>query len=42
MQEAFYTYQMTKKGKTAKEIRDDIMRGEYKTIDLRAMNGPLA
>lgn len=42
MQEAFYAYQMTKKGKTVKEIREGIMRGDYKTIDLRAMNGPLA
>jgi len=42
MQEAFYAYQMTKKGKTAKEIREGIMRGDYKTIDLRTMSGPLA
>ena len=42
MQEAFYAYQMTKKGKTVKEIREGIMRGDYKSIDLRAMNGPLA
>src|SRR5579859_3479470 len=42
MQEAFYAYQMTKKGKTAKQIREGIMRGDYKTIDLRQMNGPLA
>jgi hypothetical protein len=42
MQEAFYAYEMTKKGKTAKQIREGIMRGDYKTIDLNAMNGPLA
>ena len=42
MQEAFYAYLMTKKGKTAKEIREGVMRGDYKTIDLRTMNGPLA
>jgi len=42
MQEAFYAYQMTQKGKTAKQIREGIMRGEYKTIDLRSLNGPLA
>ena len=41
MQEAFYAYQMTKQGKTAKQIREGIMRGDYKTIDLRSMNGPL-
>jgi uncharacterized protein with PCYCGC motif len=41
MQEAFYAYEMTKKGKTAKQIREGIMRGEYKSVDLRAMNGPL-
>lgn len=42
MQEAFYAYQMTKKGKTVKEIREGITRGDYKNIDLRTMNGPLA
>jgi hypothetical protein len=42
MQEAFYAYQMTKKGKTAKQIREGVMKGEYKSIDLNAMNGPLA
>jgi len=41
MQEAFYAYAMTKKGKTATQIREGIMRGDYKTIDLRTMNGPL-
>jgi hypothetical protein len=41
MQEAFYAYEMTKKGKTAQQIREGIMRGEYKTIDLQSMNGPL-
>jgi hypothetical protein len=42
MQEAFYAYQMTKQGKTAKQIREGVMKGEYKNIDLRSMNGPLA
>lgn len=42
MQEAFYAYEMTKKGKSVKEIREGIMHGDYKTIDLRTMNGPLA
>ncbi|HEU5232909.1 MAG TPA: CYCXC family (seleno)protein [Terriglobales bacterium] len=42
MQEAFYAYQMTKKGKTAKQIREGIIKGEYKSIDLNSLNGPLA
>ena len=42
MQEAFYAYEMTKKGKTVKEIRKGVMKGEYKSIDLRTMNGPPA
>lgn len=42
MQEAFYAYQMTKKGKSVTEIREGIMRGDYKSIDLKTMNGPLA
>jgi Protein of unknown function with PCYCGC motif len=42
MQEAFYAYQMTRKGKTAKQIREGVMKGEYKTIDLNTLNGPLA
>src|SRR5215472_963877 len=42
MQEAFYAYQMTRKGKTVKEIREGIMHGDYKNIDLRTLNGPLA
>lgn len=41
MQEAFYAYEMTRKGKTAKQIREGIMHGDYKTIDLNTMNGPL-
>jgi uncharacterized protein with PCYCGC motif len=42
MQEAFYAYQMTKKGKTARQIREGVMKGEYKSIDLQSLNGPLA
>lgn len=41
MQEAFYAHEMSKKGKTVKQIREGIMHGEYKSIDLRSMNGPL-
>jgi hypothetical protein len=33
---------MTKKGKSAKQIREGVMRGDYKSIELQAMNGPLA
>ena len=42
MQEAFNAYEMTKKGKTAKQIREGIVRGDYKSIDLNSMNGPIA
>jgi len=42
MEEAFYAYQMTKKGKTVKEIREGIMRGEYKSIDLQSVTAPIA
>jgi hypothetical protein len=35
MAEAFYAYQMTKKGKTPKEIRAGIMKGDYQSIDLQ-------
>jgi len=34
MQEALYSYRQFKKGKTAKMIRDGIMHGDYKLIDL--------
>jgi hypothetical protein len=34
MAEALYAYQMSKKGETPKKIRDGILRGEYKSIDL--------
>jgi hypothetical protein len=42
MQEAFYAYQMTKLGKTPKQIREGVIRGDYKSIDLQKMGGPLA
>jgi hypothetical protein len=35
MSEAFYAYQMTKKGATPKQIRAGIMRGDYQSIDLQ-------
>ena len=34
MKEAVYSYQQTKKGKTSKQIRDGIERGEWQNIDL--------
>ncbi|SRR5258708_2312324 len=35
MAEALYAYQMSRKGWTAKMIRDGIIRGNYKTMDLQ-------
>jgi hypothetical protein len=34
MAEALYAYQSSKKGETVKQIRDGIMRGEFKSMDL--------
>lgn len=34
LKEAYYSYQETKKGKTAAQIRQGIIRGEWKQIDL--------
>ena len=35
MQEALYSYRQSKKGWTAKQIRDGIERGDFKMIDLQ-------
>ncbi len=35
MQEALYTYQQSKKGWSTKMIRDSIMRGDFKLLDLQ-------
>jgi hypothetical protein len=35
MQELFYAYKMTKAKKTAAQIRDGIVKGEYSKIDLQ-------
>ncbi len=35
MQESIYTYRQSKKGWTAKMIRDGIMRGDFQMIDLQ-------
>jgi hypothetical protein len=36
LKELYYTYQMNKQGKTAKEIRAGIIKGEWKQIDLES------
>jgi Protein of unknown function with PCYCGC motif len=36
MKELYYSYAETKKGKTAKQIREGIIAGEWKQVDLRA------
>jgi uncharacterized protein with PCYCGC motif len=35
IQEALYTYRQSKKGMSAKAIRDGIMHGDYKLVDLQ-------
>ena len=35
--EGYYAYQMSRKGKTAKEIREGVMRGEFESIDLNTI-----
>jgi hypothetical protein len=35
MQEALYAYRQSKKGWSAKMIRDGIMRGDFQMIDLQ-------
>ena len=37
LQEMYYTYQMHQKGWTAKQIRDGIMKGDWKDIDLQTV-----
>jgi hypothetical protein len=38
MAEALYAYQMSQKGWSPKTIRDGIMRGDWKTVDLQHPN----
>jgi hypothetical protein len=38
MAEAFYADEQVKKGKTAKQIRAEIIKGGYKTVDLNKYN----
>jgi hypothetical protein len=33
---------MSKLGKTPKQIREGVIRGDFKNIDLQKMGGPLA
>jgi hypothetical protein len=35
LKELYYSYQQTKKGRTATQIRDGIIKGEWKQIDLQ-------
>jgi len=35
MQELYYTYTMNKQGKTARQIREGIMKGDWKQVDLQ-------
>lgn len=35
--ELYYAYSMTQKGKTVKQIRDGIVRGDYESIDLNSL-----
>ena len=34
LKELYYTYSMNKQGKSSREIRDGIIKGEWKTVDL--------
>ena len=34
LKELYYTYTMYKQGKTAREIRAGIIKGDWKTVDL--------
>jgi Protein of unknown function with PCYCGC motif len=36
LKELYYSYSMNKKGKTATQIRQGIIRGDWKQVDLRA------
>jgi uncharacterized protein with PCYCGC motif len=41
MGEAFYSYEQVKKGKTASQIRDGIMKGEWQKVELKKYQSPL-
>ena len=42
MREAVYSYEQTKKGKTAAQIREGIERGEWQQVDMSKYQTPLA
>ena len=42
IREGFYSYEQTKKGKTAAQIRDGIEKGEWQQVDLSKYQTPLA
>jgi len=39
LKELYYSYDQHKKGKTAKQIRDGIIKGDWKQVDLQAAAG---
>lgn len=41
MGEAFYSYEQVKKGRTAAQIREGIMKGEWQKVDLKKYQSPL-
>jgi hypothetical protein len=41
IQEALYTYEQSRKGRNAAQIREGIERGEWKSIDLSKYQGPI-
>jgi hypothetical protein len=41
MAEDFYTYEQSRKGKTASQIREGIIHGEWKNVQLSTYNQPL-
>jgi hypothetical protein len=41
MAEDFYTYEQSRKGKTAQPIREGIISGEWRNVDLQKYNQPL-
>ncbi len=40
MQEALFAAEQTRKGKTAKQIRAAVIRGDYQQVDLRKITSP--
>lgn len=41
VREAFYSYEQSRKGKTAAQIREGIVRGEWQTVNLSKYETPL-